>query len=522
MEVKQLAASLPQPVYSASQVLSYEAEAASKAGIELYVLMQRAGQAAFECIDKLPSYIPISIKTNSTKNRVLIVAGKENNGGDGYVVAKHCIDAGYEVQVLVLAEEDKIQGDAKRALTELQQLASTTKSTLSITFQSDLVAAAKNIYSFSGELIIDAIFGIGFRGSLNLPWQNIIEAINSHHASVLSIDIPSGLNASSGHVDSVAIFADVTVTFIVLKQGLLTGKAANYIGEVFLATLDIQNVFCHLQPAKNFAQGRKGLPKITPRHPTIHKGSIGLVLAIGGNTGMPGAIRLASEAALRAGASLVAVTCQLNNQVIVSNGRPELMLAPSEPKRLAASNFIEKAKVVLIGPGLGRDEWAQQLVSLAIETDKTLVVDADALSLIKHENLFHSDWVLTPHPGEAAFLLDTDIATIEADRFHAVLAIAKRYGGVCVLKGAGSLISDGEHVVINTTGNAGMASGGMGDVLSGIIAALILQTGSILDATKLAVSIHGQAAQMVTQRSGVRGLLASDLFEPLRDIVNQY
>lgn len=506
MEVIQLAASLPQPVYSANVVLSQEAKAAENAGLVLFDLMLRAGQSAFNVLQNL----------TKPDAAILIVAGKGNNGGDGYVIAKHCAEAGYKVQLLVLCDENNILGDAKSAYKQLSGLA------ITIAFAPDLEKACQNIHAFEGELIVDAIFGIGFYGALALEWQNVIEAINSHYAQVFSIDVPSGLDASTGHVDSVAVIADATVTFIVLKQGLLTGKAPNYIGQLWLAPLGIQHQLVQLAPADAFAQGEKGLPKIVPRHPTIHKGSIGLVLAIGGNIGMPGAIRLASEAALRAGASLVAVTCHEQNQSLVSQGRPELMLAPFDPKRLAVSSFADKAKVILIGPGLGRDNWAQQLVKLAIESDKTLVVDADALAVVKDAKLFHGDWVLTPHPGEAAYLLDTDIMSIEADRFAAVKAIAQKYGGICVLKGAGSLISDGQQVIVNTTGNAGMATGGMGDVLSGIIAALILQTGSIMDATRLAVSIHGQAAQMITGNVGMRGLLASDLFEPLREIVNRY
>lgn len=506
MEVIRLADSLPQPVYSANLVLSQEALAAEKRGLALFDLMQSAGKAAFDVLSAMVQ----------PKTSVLIVAGKGNNGGDGYIVANHCVQAGYQVQLLVLCLEEQLTGDAKKAFVKLAD------AQIDICFEPDLSIASSKIEAFEGDLILDAIFGIGFYGGLSVEWQSVIEAINRHYAQVLSIDVPSGLDASTGHVESVAVIANATVTFIVLKQGLLTGKSPNYIGQLWLATLGIQDELVRLAPADAFAQGVDGLPAITPRHPTIHKGSIGLALAIGGNTGMPGAIRLASEAALRAGASLVAVCCHEHNQALVSQGRPELMLAPSEPDRLAASSFAEKAKVILIGPGLGRDSWAQQLVKLAIESDKTLVVDADALAVIKYAKLFHSDWVLTPHPGEAAYLLDTDIASIEADRFAAVRAIAQQYGGICVLKGAGSLISDGQQVIVNTTGNAGMASGGMGDVLSGIIAALILQTGSIMDATRLAVSIHGQAAQAVTSKVGMRGLLASDLFEPLREIVNRY
>ncbi|WP_448553884.1 NAD(P)H-hydrate dehydratase [Thalassotalea montiporae] len=506
MEVMKLTASLPQPVYSANQVLSNEAAAADAKGVPLFELMKSAGRAAFELLSQQAEQA----------SSVLIVAGKGNNGGDGYVLARHCAAAGFMVSLLVLADEEKITGDAAKALTMLDP------DSVNLRFEPDLAKANKMIAAFEGDWLVDAIFGIGLKGKLTRAWQQLLTTINEHYSQIISLDIPSGLCATTGHVENVAVAADFTVTFIVLKQGLLTGKAANYIGDLWLATLDVQTEFVQTIPAQAFAQGTSGLPAITPRRPTIHKGSIGLVLAMGGNLGMPGAIRMAAESSLRTGASLVAVACHQENQAIVVQGRPELMLAPSEPERLISSSFVEKAKVILIGPGLGRDAWANQLMQAALKADKPMVVDADALFAMKSLRAFSNNWVLTPHPGEAAFLLDCDIATIEADRFGAVTAIAQKYGGICVLKGAGSLIGDGQKVIVNTTGNAGMASGGMGDVLSGIIAALILQTGSMMDATRLAVSIHGQAAELVTQNIGMRGLLASDLFEPIRQLVNQY
>ncbi|WP_448212643.1 NAD(P)H-hydrate dehydratase [Colwellia sp. MEBiC06753] len=506
MEVIQLAESLPQPVYSANQVLTHEAQAAKQCGIELFELMKRAGAGAFNVINSM-------VDPNSS---ILIIVGKGNNGGDGFIVAQHCLVVGMTVKVLVLTEQQNIVGDAKRALEQLQTQHCT------LIYQPDLAQAQHHIEQFEGDVIVDAIFGIGFHGELSEPWQQVITAVNRHYAQVVSIDIPSGLCASTGAVSTIAVIANITITFIVLKQGLLTGKAANHVGKIYLASLGVQDAFIKGIPATIFAQGERGLPSITPRLATYHKGSIGLVLAIGGNIGMPGAIRLAAESALRAGASLLAVSCHQDNHGLVFQGRPEIMLAPSEPERLANSSFIDKAKVVLVGPGLAGDSWAKKMVDVAITANRPLVVDADALALIKHKKVRYSHWVLTPHPGEAAFLLDTDIASIEADRFAAVQAIVERYGGVCVLKGAGSLIAANQQILINTTGNAGMASGGMGDVLSGIIAALILQTGSIFEATRLAVSIHGQAAELVTQQVGMRGLLASDLFEPIRQLVNRY
>jgi hydroxyethylthiazole kinase-like uncharacterized protein yjeF len=227
---------------------------------------------------------------------------------------------------------------------------------------------------------------------------------------------------------------------------------------------------------------------------------------------MPGAIRLASEAALRCGAALVAVCCHQDNQALVFNGRPELMLAPSDAKTLANSLAMNKSKTLLLGPGLGQTRWSQELFDLSVvafisgHKNENMVLDADGLTLLAKTDYFCSRWILTPHPKEAAMLLDCDTATIESDRFHAVQAIAKKYGGICVLKGAGTLVSDGHTV--------------MGDVLSGIVAALVLQTENNFVATCLAVYIHGAAGDIIADRQGQRGMLASDLFEPLQRLVN--
>lgn len=321
------------------------------------------------------------------------------------------------------------------------------------------------------------------------------------------------------------------MTLIALKRGLLTAQAVNYIGELYVNDLGLGEAvskYCLLHlpihEPKVVVQGIKDLPQIPSRMASSHKGDIGLVLAIGGNIGMPGAIRLAAEASLRCGAALLAVSCHKINQNIVVNGRPELMLAPFKVEVLSNSVLLTKAKVLLIGPGLGQDKWAQQIFALAIKhvihRNIPCIIDADALTLLSKTEQYYQNWVLTPHPGEAAKLLHCTIAQIEEDRFAAAKRIVDKYGGICVLKGAGSLICDGKKIVINSSGNAGMASGGMGDILAGVIAALVLQMPHIFEAVKLAVYIHGAAGDNIADKSGQRGMLASDLFIELQQMVN--
>jgi ADP-dependent NAD(P)H-hydrate dehydratase / NAD(P)H-hydrate epimerase len=501
--------SLPQPAYSAIQVLSHEKRVAQSLNLPLFSLMQKAGQSVFE-----------HVSANMTKDQsMLIVCGKGNNGGDGFVVAKLAVAAGINVHVLCTADQNQLKGDARQAFEQLLESLPLEAKTFC---SSDLSLIQQRIKAFQGEVIVDAIFGIGFSGELSTPWLGVIEAINCHQAMVVSVDVPSGLDANTGSVCPNAVVADETITFIVVKQGLLTGQASVHVGILYCVDLGIGIDFIKSLAPAAYVQGVEGLPKINSRFASMHKGSIGLALTVGGNESMPGAIKLSSEAALKAGAALVAVCCHKNNQAMVFNNRPELMLAPHKVSALADSTFIDKAKVILIGPGLGQNDWALDLFECVTSKDKPLVVDADALRLLSQRNIYRENWVLTPHPGEAASLLNVDLATIENDRFQAVRNIAQKYGGICVLKGAGSLISDGETVWINQTGNSGMASGGMGDVLSGIISALILQSSSLLDAVRLAVSIHGQAADMATKDLGPRGLLASDLLTPIRKLVNHY
>jgi NAD(P)H-hydrate epimerase len=483
--------------------------------------MERAGMAVF---DELRQRWPQS-------KSILVLSGKGNNGGDGFILARMAHLANIQVSVLITCDVTSIKGDALIAYQAMLDAG------VNHVFTQKLLEHAGN---FSGDVIVDALFGIGFRGVLNDSMQQLVSVINRHSAQVLSVDIPSGLCATTGVVsEGNAVIADVTVTFIVYKQGLLTGQAANFIGELVLADIGLGQVFTqlvssHIGYQQNYPM-LNGVDPLRERLKTSHKGSIGQVLAVGGGKGMPGAIRLAGEAALRCGAGLVSVCCHFENQALVFNGRPELMLAPHEAKQLVNSSALKKAKVLILGPGLGQTDWSKDLFKLVISNvinvdeanpyelknkKKWLVLDADGLTLLSQTKHYCAHWILTPHPKEAASLLGCDVACVEADRFSAVQRIAKEYGGICILKGAGSLISDGSQVVINSTGNAGMASGGMGDVLSGIVAALALQTNDYFVAACLAVYIHGAAGDIMANSNGQRGMLASDLFVPLQKLVN--
>lgn len=499
---------LPQQAYSAKQVRENEVKVAHKLSLPMYKLMLRAGDAAFSLL--MAKYKALT--------SIIVVCGKGNNGGDGFVVARLALQAGIKVKVLLLSNEGLVQGDAQTAMRQYTDLAGDIININSIN-------EIKEYYQqYTPDVIIDALLGTGFKGELSSLFHQVIEFVNKQYTPVLSLDIPSGLNSDRGTISRTAINADITITFIALKKGLLTGQAANYVGDLYFAGLAIEQVFIETLNSNIFVLQNNNKPDLPYRKPASHKGNIGLVLALGGGDGLPGAIRLASEAALRSGAALVSVCCAQQNQALVFNGRPELMFAPNDAELLIQAEVFNKAKVLLIGPGLGRTTWAQTLyLSITNEqqvANKIQVIDADGLYFLTQQPTKNNNRVITPHPKEAAMLLNCTVADIEQDRFAAVTQLVQKYGGICVLKGAGSLVCNGHQTYINTSGNAGMASGGMGDVLSGIIAALSLQIPDLFAAVKLAVYLHGNAADVVAQQQGQYGMLASDLFLPLQANIN--
>ncbi len=506
MVVLQVSTSLTHHTYKVNQLQRYEADAAQLIGINLWQLMQRAGAAVFQQIEeKFPN-----------ARELIIICGKGNNGGDGYIIAALAHQAGLSVTVVVKGARESIADNAKLALEQLDSLP------IKIMFYHDVALIQQTVKNFQGDLLVDCLFGIGFNGSLSPSYVQLITEINNTLCPRVSVDVPSGLNADLGTISTMAVKATLTVTLIAYKQGLLSGQAANYVGNLQLEDLGVNQALAQLTKAVVFFQNAQNLPVIIKRQPCSHKGHVGLLLAVGGNHAYTGAICLAAEAALRSGASLVSVCCHEMSRTTLLTRRPELMIAANSAKALSCSPVTEKAKSIILGPGLGQDNWAIALFDFVIQLPQPKVIDADALRLLAKQPIKSSQWVLTPHPGEAADLLACSIAEIEADRFSAVKKIALQYGGVCVLKGAGTLISDGKITWVNSTGNPGMASGGMGDVLSGIIGALILQTDDILSSARLGVYIHGLAADIIGQKYGQIGLLASDLSPVIQRLINQW
>ncbi|HPF25812.1 MAG TPA: NAD(P)H-hydrate dehydratase [Steroidobacteraceae bacterium] len=489
---------LPTAVYGSQQVRALDAYAIRELGIPGYALMKRAAESALR-----------ALRTRwPTAMRIVVVCGGGNNGGDGFVLARFAQAAGLEVLTLTVVPPEQLQGDARRAYDELLASAGAVQP-----FEARRLADA--------EVIVDALLGIGVTGSLRPAAQAAVDAINTTLKPVLALDAPSGLDSDTGQVLSTAVAADTTITFVGLKTGLLLGAGPEHAGVVVCDDLEIE------APERQEFQPRlvrlteAAIAEALPRRARLaHKGTFGRVLIVGGGPGMPGALRLAGEAALRAGAGLVTVAGAPENLAPVVSGCPELIYA-SLTSGSDLEAHLERADVVAIGPGLGRTEWARALCDRVFGSQSPLVVDADALNLLAECRVRkRSNWILTPHPGEAARLLDMSIERVQEERIAAVDELVVRYGGVAVLKGAGTLIAGEGARSICERGNPGMATAGMGDVLTGAIAAVLAQCRDLGRAARVGVLVHAIAGD-IAARDGQRGLIARDVLRELRASVNR-
>lgn len=488
---------LPHALFRAAQVRELDRLAMATARISGYVLMERAANAAFSV---LRARWPRA-------RRVAVLCGAGNNAGDGYVLARLARQAGFEVTVLALADPQRLQGDARQAYADWRNAGGAVAP-----FQRDGLQSA--------HVVVDALLGTGLQRPLEGEWRAAVEALNAAAAPILAIDVPSGLSADTGAVLGAAVRASATVSFIGLKQGLLTGEGPEHCGELYFDDLQVPaQVFLSVHPSAARI-GSEVLARLLPRRSrSCHKGQCGHVLVVGGDFGMAGAVRMAGEAAGRSGAGLVSIATRPEHGAALTAMRPELMCHGVRSAR-ELSPLLQRAGVVAVGPGLGQSAWARGLLSAVLDSGLPLIVDADALNLLAREPLQRGNWILTPHPGEAARLLGSRTAAVQADRFAALDALVDAFAGTCVLKGAGSLMrSPGGCTYVCDAGNPGMASGGMGDVLTGVLAALVAQGLDLEDAARAGVYLHAAAADRAA-RAGERGLLALDLMPELQRLAN--
>jgi len=489
---------LPVCLYSTAQVRALDAHAIGTLGIPGYTLMKRAGEAALRY---LRTRFPVS-------HRIVIVCGAGNNGGDGYVLARFAHAAGLTVTTLAASSPELLHGDARQAY-------------------EDLRASGARIQPFApqrlseGELIVDALLGTGLRGPAREEVARVIRDINSSGHPVLAVDVPSGLDSDTGVPLGDTVRADCTVTFVGLKTGLFIGCGPEFAGTVFFDDLEVAAGPGGGPPPRIERILESSIQQALPRRArSSHKGDFGRVLIVGGGVGMPGAARLAGEACLRVGAGLVTVAVAPENVPAICAGRPELICLP-----LADAAGLDEpaaqADVIAVGPGLGRTPWARSALDTVLRCGKPLVIDADALNIIAEaRRSAREDWLLTPHPGEAGRLLGTKTDEIQRDRLTALDRLVERYGGTVVLKGAGTLVgAPGRTPALCERGNPGMATAGMGDVLTGTIAGIFAQCRDAWLAARVGVLVHAMAGDAAA-RSGERGLLAGDVARELHNCVN--
>ncbi len=484
-------------LYTSAQVRELDRAAISTLGIAGYVLMQRAAAAAWRVLKKRWPHA----------RRIVVCCGPGNNGGDGYLLARTAKDAGLEARVIAAGLPRETSPDAARAHAEW--------------IASGGVVGGSADPIPEADVYVDALFGTGLTRGPEGFARTLIEHINRFPTRVLALDIPSGIDSDTGNALHIAVRAAVTVSFVANKRGLFTGDALDHRGQLILDTLglpdDLYERFDADAQLLEMAHMSRWLPR---RSRNAHKGKFGHVLAVGGDHGMAGAVRMAGEAAMRVGAGLTSIATRSENISAINAARPELMAHGVNDVNTLAP-ILKRATVLAVGPGLGQSAWSRALLAAAIRPDTPTVIDADALNLLAQKGfaLPHAT-VLTPHPGEAARLLACDVADIERDRFKAARALAERYRAVVVLKGAGSLIAHpAGPVALCPWGNPGMASGGMGDVLTGVIAGLLAQGLNPWRAARFGVGLHAQAADAAA-RVGEAGMIATDLFPHLYKLRN--
>jgi hydroxyethylthiazole kinase-like uncharacterized protein yjeF len=495
-------ATIESRVYSPDDVREMDRIAIEELGIPGYTLMSRAGRAAF---DDAREFFPDA-------RRWLVLCGAGNNAGDGYVIARLAAAAHLEVTVVALSDPDSLTGDAARAWQDYGA-----ENPESDRVATDFDAAVCD----DVDLVVDALLGTGLGRPLTDKYLHAVQTLEQANKPVIAIDVPSGLNSASGEIMGAAVKATVTSTFVGLKQGFFLGAGPDRTGDLILHDLEIPlSGVDRVKPTMEIF-GRHDLQNLMPRRDaTAHKGRFGHVLVVGGNHGMGGAARMAGEAALRAGAGLVSVATRAENIGVITACRPELMCRGVDSAD-DLEPLLERATVIALGPGLGQDDWAKALYDRIEACSQPKIFDADALNLLAQNPAHREDWILTPHPGEAARLLDVSTAVVQAGRQAALADLTERFGGVVVLKGRCTLVGRaGAMPALVNRGNPGMATAGMGDVLTGLIAGLVAQCPDSLHKSAAAAAYAHAVAGDRAASAGQRGLIATDLFAELRRVLN--
>ncbi|MEW6663149.1 MAG: NAD(P)H-hydrate dehydratase [Bacillota bacterium] len=506
---------------TAEEMQGLDQKAITMFGIPGIVLMENAGLQVMAAIQELL----VSLEGK----RILIFAGKGNNGGDGFVIARHLANRGAEPKVFLLGRPEEIKGDAAANLHILNKMEIKIHPLLA---EKDLQRV--DIALLHADLLVDAIYGTGFKGSILGIAGEAIRLINSAKKPIVAVDVPSGLETDTGRVLGPCVKATCTVSFGLPKLGLFLDPGARYTGTVKVADISLphkliaQSQFKHNLITRDWCQGL--LPS---RDTGGHKGTFGKVLVVGGSTGMTGAVYLAAEAALRSGAGLVTAAVPASLYPILETKTTEVITCPlpdvdggylSEGAVEPVLHLAEKASVVVLGMGLGQHSQSVRWLHRVLPAlNRPVVLDADGLNgLIGNTKLLPQmagPVVVTPHPGEMSRLVGVPVSLVQDNRLKIARQAAAEWKATVVLKGAGTVVANPEgEVYLNTNGNPGMATGGTGDVLAGIIAGLIAQGLEPGYAAGVGVYAHGAAGDEAARVKGQMGLIAGDVLNALPEV----
>lgn len=502
-------------VVTAHTMQETDRRAIEEFGIPGLELMEKAGRS---CVEEI-------IAEFGLKGRAVIMCGKGNNGGDGYVIARMLAHKGWIVKVIILADREQISGDAAVNLDKIS--ASLTNY---CTHEGQLAALyMENI--FQADVIVDAMLGTGLRSDVSGIYKEAIDLVNNSGRPTLSVDIPSGIHGTTGRVLGNAIRAYITVTFALAKLGHVLYPGAEHTGRLVVADIGIPQNLMETAPGYDFLNQDTMRSMLHRRDRQAHKGVFGHCLIIAGSTGKTGAAALSANSAVRAGSGLVTLATAESINNVLEIKTTEAMTIPlpdAGSGHLSSIAFpaIEKLlpgkDAVALGPGLDRRPGTVALVHSLVELiNLPLVIDADGLNALAEDMSVlrrkkSLQVILTPHPGEMSRLLGTSIPDVDAIRISVAQEFARDYGVYLVLKGARTIIASPDGIAaINGSGNPGMATGGMGDVLTGIIVSLLGQGYDAWDACRLGVFIHGYSADLVAEEKGEIGMNATDVQEKL-------
>ncbi|MBI2552959.1 MAG: NAD(P)H-hydrate dehydratase [Candidatus Rokubacteria bacterium] len=506
------------PVFTAEEMRRLDRRAIAELGIPGATLMENAGAGAAREIRS--AFGPLKRK------KVVILCGKGNNGGDGFVVARHLARAGASVRVFLVGSARDVKGDAALKLSELQRVRGARLTEVGGENALEEVTRALA----GGALVVDALLGTGLTGPADRLVGRAIGAINASGRPVVALDLPSGLLSDAGALLGPTVTATLTTTFAGLKRGLLLYPGAAHAGTVRVVPIGIPPAEVSRGISVFLLEPSDIRPLLPPRAPNAHKGSFGHLLVVAGSVGKTGAAALAGRAGLRSGAGLVTIACPASQQPIVASLGMETMTeplaeTPSQSLGLKAKDRLfdlaGRVEAVALGPGLSLDQETLALArELVAEVARPMVVDADGLSaLAGHLDLLKrapAPRCLTPHPGEMARMVGMTVPEVQADRIETVRGFCHRYGAFVALKGARTVIGDPSgKVFVNPTGNPGMASGGSGDVLTGMVGAFLSRGLGPVEALQAAVYLHGLAGDLARDDKGEEGLIAGDILEAI-------